>query len=263
MNDSFGETFVKATRPVRFAATAALGVLALLLLAWTINAFNNLGISENPYSNSITVTGEGEAVAIPDVAVFTFTIFEKGSTVAGVQDGVTRLTDATLADIRALGIPEEDIKTTAYNVYPTYDYGSCWEGPCPAPVVTGYQVDHNMEVKVRDTEKVAAVLEALGKKGLWSISGPNFEVDDNDALLTEAREKAIEEAKSKAEKLAKQLGVRLVRIVSFYENSGGYPMYDEYGYGGTMAEDAAYKAPSLQPGEQETSVSVSITYEIR
>lgn len=263
MNDSFGEIFLKATRPVRYAATAALALLALLLLAWTITAFTNLGISENPYSNSITVTGEGESVAIPDIATFSFTISEKGTSVAGVQDGVARLTDATLTEVRALGIPEEDIKTTSYNIYPTYDYGTCYQGPCPAPTVTGYQVDNIMEVKVRDTEKVAAVLEALGKKGLWSISGPNFEVDDDEAIRTEARDKAIEQAKAKAKALAKQLGVRLVRVVSFYENSGGYPMYDSYGGDMMATENMSYKAPTLEPGEQETTVSVSITYEIR
>lgn len=262
MNDSFGETFLKATRPVRFAATAALAILALLLLAWTISAFMEVGVSKDPYSHSITVTGEGEVVAIPDVAVFTFTITEKGKTVAQVQEGVTILTDATLADVRALGVEEKDIKTVSYNVYPTYDYGTCYQGPCPAPTVTGYQVDHNMEVRVHDTEKVAGVLEALGKKGLWSINGPNFEVDDDEALRAEARDKAIAQAKEKADVLAKQLGVRLVRIVSFYENTGAYPMYDSYG-GEMAAEAMSYKAPSLQPGEQETAVSVSITYEIR
>lgn len=267
MNESFGEMFLKATRSVRYAATAALALLAVLLLAWTITAFTNLGISENPYSNSITVTGEGEAVAIPNIAVFSFTLTEKGTTVAGVQDGVARLSEATLADVRALGIEDKDIKTLSYNVYPTYEYSSCngyTSVPCPAPKVTGYQVDNTIEVKVRDTAKVADVLEVLGKKGLWSISGPNFEVDDDEALRTEARDKAIEQAKEKAKMLAKQLGVRLVRVISFYENAAGYPMYDSYGAGADMmAENRAYKAPTLEPGEEETTISVSITYEIR
>ncbi len=266
MNESFGETFLKATRPVRYAATAALALLALLLLAWTITAFTNLGISENPYTNSITVTGEGESVAIPNVAVFSFTLTEKGTTVAGVQDGVARLSEATLTDVRALGVEDKDIKTLSYNVFPTYEYGTCsgyTNVPCPAPKVTGYQVDNTIQVKVRDTTKVAAVLEALGKKGLWSISGPNFEVDDDEAVRTEARDKAIEQAKEKAQMLAKKLGVRLVRVLSFYENTGPYPMYD--GYGGDMAAESvsSYKAPTLEPGEEETKISVSITYEIR
>ena len=74
-----------------------------------------------------------------------------------------------------------------------------------------------------------------------------------------------EEAKAQADMLADKLGVTLVRIVSFNENSGGYPTpYYGYGVGGVMAKDSV--APQSVPtpaGENTISSHVMITYEIR
>ena len=268
MNESFGETFVRATRPVRYAATAALAVLALLLLAWTITAFNNLGKSENPYMNTITVEGTGTGTSIPNLAVVSFSVTEQGATVAEAQAAATAKTDAALAAVEGLSIEEKDVKTIAYNVYPRYETTVCYTGYCPEvrnPKIIGYEVSQTVEVKVRDTSKAGDVLQALGTLNVQNISGPNFQVDEEDAIRNVAREEAINEAKAKAKALADQLGVRLGKVVSFYENPGYMP-YD-YGYygkgGGVMEMDVAQSAPALPTGEQETTVSVSITYEIK
>lgn len=268
MNESFGETFMKATKSVRMAATAALGILALFLLALTINAFGNLGRSENPYMNTITVEGTGKAATIPNIATIDFSVTEKGTTVAEAQTKATEKTNAALAAVDKLGVEKKDVKTVAYNVSPEYEYPQpCYGGVCPAsqnPKIIGYQVAQTVEVKVRDTAKAGDVLQALGTLNVQNISGPNFTVDEDDAIRNDARKEAIDNAKAKAKALAAQLGVSLGKVVTFYENTGGYPMYDTYAKGGMMANEmAAPSAPSLPSGEHETSVTVMITYEIR
>ena len=83
----------------------------------------------------------------------------------------------------------------------------------------------------------------------------------------QARDEAIADAKQKAEMLAKQLGVRLVRVVS-YNDSGNYPqpMYARdmaYGMGGAENQSTKAVAPSISIGENKVTSNVSITYEIR
>jgi uncharacterized protein len=263
MNESFAETFLKATKPMRLAAACALGVLALFLVAKTIDAFNQIGHT-TPYMNSITVEGSGNAAAIPNIAQITFSVDESAVTVADAQAAATKKTNDALAAVKNLGIDDKDVKTVGYNVSPKYESAPCYSGYCPnsQPKITGYQVMQSVQVKVRDTAKAGDVLQALGTLEVQNISGPNFTVDEDEDMKSEARAEAIENAKSKAKALADKLGVHLGKVVSFYENQGGYPMY---GYGGDMmkAESAmAVPAPSLPTGEQETSVSVSITYEI-
>lgn len=263
MNESIQDMVRKVGKPVGYAAAAALILLSLYLLALTINAFGNLGRSENPYMNTITVEGKGTAASIPDLAVITFSVTESAVTVAEAQAAATAKTDAALAAVEGLSIEEKDVKTIAYNVYPKYENVVCYTGYCGNnnPKIIGYEVSQTVEVKVRDTAKAGDVLQGLGTLGVQNISGPNFTVDEDEDIRGAAREEAIENAKAKAKALASQLGVRLGKVISFYENQGAYPMY---GYGGEMdARSEAMSAPSLPVGEQETEVSVSITYEIR
>lgn len=268
MNESFAETFVKATKPVRYTAAAALGVLALFLLALTINAFGNIGRAENPYMNTITVEGTGKAAAIPNIATIDFSVTETATTVGDAQTAATAKTNAALDALDKLGVDKKDVKTIAYNVYPQYEtIAPCYSGICPNrgnPKITGYQVSQTVEVKVRDTAKAGDVLQNLGNLGVQNISGPNFTVDEDDAVKSEARQEAIDNAKAKAKVLASELGVSLGKVVSFNENGSPYPMYDMYGKGGMgVATAESAPAPSLPTGQNETSVTVTITYEIR
>jgi len=253
----------------RIAAIAAVGLLALFLLVKTIDMLAyGVGRSDLYPSKTISVEGTGEASMIPDIAQITFSVTEKGATVSEAQDKATAKTDAALEAVRGQGVEEADVKTLGYNVYPTYEYQQpCYSGICPpvssSPRITGYEVSQSIEVKVRDTAKAGSVLQSLGTVGVQNISGPNFVVDDEDNIRAEARAAAIAEAKEKAKSLAKDLGVNLGSVISFSESTGGsYPMYDSYGRGG-MESAVAQSAPSLPVGENETMVTVYITYELR
>lgn len=131
------------------------------------------------------------------------------------------------------------------------------------PKIVGYDVSQTVEVKVRDTAKAGEVLAALGSEGVQNISGPEFTVDDEDKVKAEAREKAIAEARTKAKKLASELGVRLGHVVS-YSEGGNYPQ-PMYAMGGkALSMDARVESvPTLPTGENKTSVTVMVTYEIR
>lgn len=221
-------------------------------------------------TNTISVSGEGEAVAVPDIATFTFTVTSKKSTVAAAQSEATTKINAITKYLKDQGIEERDIKTSDYSVYPQYDYvqAACTGGVCPPgrQVLNGYEVRQTTSVKVRDTGKAGDLLTGVGQNGATEVSGLNFTFDDPDGVQKEAREKAIADAKAKADELAKELGVRLVRVVSFNESGSYPPIYyardSAYGMGGVANETKAV-APQISVGENKVTSNVSITYEIR
>ncbi len=256
---------LSSNRSVRIAAVAVLALLALFLLVKTWDVA--FGSDINDSFNTISVEGTGTAAMVPDTARITFTVMESATDVGAAQDAATTRTDAALAALEEMDIEERDVKTLSYNVSPKYEYNQqiCYGGmSCPpigSPRIVGYDVSQTIEVKVRDTGNAGAVLAALGGLGVQNISGPEFVVDDESVVTAEARAEAVEEAREKAKELAKVLGVRLGKVVSFSEGSPE-ELYG-YGMGGdSMRNTAVEKAPTLPVGENETEITVLVTYEI-
>ena len=130
-------------------------------------------------------------------------------------------------------------------------------------MAVGFTASESITVKVRKVDDVGDIMQGLGITGVSDLSGPNFSIDNEDSLKAEARKKAIDDAKAKAEVLAKDLGVSLVKIVNFSDSSGNYPMM--YYAKDSMASSVAPEAsPAVIPrGENTISADVTITYEIR
>src|SRR5581483_6309001 len=196
-------------------------------------------------SNTISVSGHGDVYETPDVATFSFSIVSDKPTVADAQADATAKANATLAYLKQAGIDDKDIQTSGYSVEPQYDYtqGVCTNGFCPPgnQTLKGYEVRQTTTVKVRDTQKAGDLLAGVGAKGATEVSGLQFTFDNPNKPQDDARQKAIADAKAKADTLAQQLGVSLVRVVSFNENgSGGYPRPLAYSTAsGAQAKDAA------------------------
>lgn len=259
-----------SSKTTRVLVSVALGMLILALASYAILNFKNARTAGEMPAN-ISVEGRGEVQAVPDVGQFSFSVLASGATASEVQEASGTKINDILAYLKAEGVEEKDIKTQDYNLYPKYRWEerACAVGMyCPPgeQVQDGFEVTQTVTVKVRDTAKAGTLVAGVGDKGATNISGISFVVDDEEALKAQARDVAIADAKAKAEKLADQLGVDLIRIVSFYENPGYYPMpmyeksYDmvaQEGMGG------ANTAPSMPTGEQTTTIMVNITYEIR
>lgn len=255
-------------------AATALGVLALFLLAATFAELKGIRFigSGVTATNTITVSGEGEVFAVPDTATFSVTVQEEAKDVKTAQTAATKKNNDIVSYLKTAGVDSKDIQTSDYNVYPQYDYsqGICRDGYCPPGKQTlrGYQVSQTLTVKVRDTDKAGDLLSGVGSLGASQVSGLNFTLgeDDQRAKEAEARGKAIENAREKAEVLAKQLGVEVVRVVGFTEGGG---------YGGVyyakaemaMAADgrggAMPPSPELPVGQNKITSNVSVTYEIQ
>lgn len=263
-------SMLEGDKAVRSAVLGVLGVLTIFLIIISVKGLMELRFvgSGIPAMNTISVEGTGEALAVPDTATINYSVQVERNTVAAAQNEATEIANRSIEYLESQGIEEKDIKTTAYNVYPQYDYitESCIPGvPCRGgrQELRGYQVSQSISVKLSDTAQVGTILGGLGELGVQNISGPNFEVDDIDAVRAEAREEAIAEAREKAKMLAKDLNVRLVRVVGFWEDNNPYYYAEnrayglEGGYGGDMG------VPSIPVGENEVMSRVNIMYEIR
>ena len=265
-NNSLYEIFDNGS--VRVALIGALAILALFLLAQTITIAENFGRSSVPATDTITVQGDGQATLPPDVARVSFTVENISATVAEAQAATTKQANAALDFVKKQGVAEKDIKTLSYNISPQYSYPNpCPSGAlCPdyyrAPKITGYQVSQTVQVTMRDLSAVGELLGGLGTLQVQNVNGPAFALDDSTAGYDAARADAIDKAKAQAARLAKQLGVRLGKIVNFSESSGGYP-YPMYGVGMGLAETKTASTPNIPTGENTYTASVSITYEIR
>jgi uncharacterized protein YggE len=263
MNDVLATSYVKKL----FALVLGLGAIYLAVLAW--NDLRYPPRSHDVATNTISVMGEGEAFAKPDIAHFTFSVTETAVTVADAQKKATDRMNKAIKYLKDAGVADKDIKTTAYNIYPKYEYqgAPCLPEFCPSrnPKIVGYETSQSVEVKVRALEKAGDLLTGVGQLGVQNISGLTFSVDLEDSVKTSARNEAIANAKKKAEELASKLGVRLVRIVTFYE-SGNSPYYyatkdSTMGMGGASIQAApAVPVPS---GENKYTSQVTVTYEIR
>lgn len=272
MDESTRELRIRPPDLIVKMAAGVLGALALFLLVSTVSelkAFRFIGSGVNA-SNTIVVSGNAEVFAIPDTATFTVSVHEEGATVGAAQDKATEKMNAIIAYLRESDVEEKNIKTVSYNVNPKYEWqatGICREGHCPPgnQKLVGFEVYQSISVKVKDTKKAGDLLSGVGTKGASDVSGLSFTIEDEDQLKAQAREQAIAEAKGKADALARALGVEVVRVVGFYEDSGGYPPI-AYGMGGDMARSMAQEskiAPELPAGENKIVSNVNVTYEIR
>ena len=253
---------------------AAFGIVAIIaLVAYT---YGTMKEARYMYSGPVTisVTGEGEVFATPDIATFSFNVEAKEDDATTAQNKAAETMNAVLAYLGDAGVEKKDVKTEYYNLTPRYEYPEtiCYSGYCPPqgePKLVGYQVTQSVSVKVRDTSKAGDVISGVGNKGATNVSGLSFTIDDEDALKAEARELAIADAKAKAKVLAGNLGARIVRMSGYWEEEGGYPIPYAAGMGGdnvkvmSAMESAPSVSPELPTGENKITSRVNISYEIR
>jgi uncharacterized protein YggE len=249
--------------------SVALAMAGLAFLSYAILNFETVR-SSYPMPANISVNGVGEATVVPDVGQFTFSVMAEGATAAEVQGQSATKVNEILAYLKAEGVEEKDIKTQEFNLSPRYRFEerACAFGMyCPPgeQVQDGFTVSQSVEVKVRDTAKAGDLISGVGERGATNMSNLNFIIDDIEAIKAEARSLAVADAKAKAEKLAEDLGVELVRITGFYENEGFYnapyaekAMSMDLGMGGE-----GFVSPEIPVGENTTTVQVSVTYEVK
>lgn len=261
------ETIITNKRFIKFT-TILMGLLCLFVIAKIIKTLDDdkKGMYA-PQQNVISVTADAEVMAVPDVAVITLNIEKEGKTAKEAQSLANEMLDKVLGYTKSQKIEDKDVKAEYGGVNPKYKNNQiyCIAYPCPIgeTVIVGYTATQSISVKVRDADNANEVRTGLANLGITNISGPTFSIDDEDKLKDEARSLAIEKARAKAKTLAKELNVRLGDVVSFSENSGGYPMPMYKSMDMAVSSGMPERAPTLPKGENTITSNVTITYEIK
>lgn len=238
---------------------ATLIVFFVLLFAYTKIAgpipFHVTSITTQKV-DSFNVSGEGKADAIPDIALVNAGVAVNSVSVKDVQARLNTSINAVSEAVKKLGVDAKDIQTSNYNIYPTYDYTSGNQK------ITGYQASTTLIIKVKNIDGVNDVIDAATANGANQIGGVTFDVEDKTKAENDAREKAVAEARRKAENAATIAGFRLGNVINYSENFGGYPgpIVPLYAKDAAIRESAG--ATRVEPGSAEIRVTVSLTYEI-
>lgn len=246
-------------------------VFMVFLIVWVGVSINNK-VKEGRYigqniesKNTISVSGEAKIYAKPDLAITVISVKTEAKTVNEAMANNTKKMNIIIGFIKKIGVDAKDLKTVSFNIYPRYEWQKemvCASSSCSSGrrILTGYEIDQSLEVKIRDLSKVGNVIEGATNAGANNVSGLRFIISEKDKLEKQARDEAIKKAKIRAKELASILGVKLVRINSFTENNAS-PIRYSY-VPGITAEKAGAKTPQIESGENKIEANVTITYEI-
>ncbi|MBT8193093.1 MAG: SIMPL domain-containing protein [Acidimicrobiia bacterium] len=210
-------------------------------------------VSGEGESVGITVSGEGRVAGTPDTLTLTIGINLERDTVSQATEDAARLATDLLDALEAEGIEEADIQTANYSIYPNYDYRD------ETRRLLGYRVTNEVRVKIRALDRAGEIIDRAGSQGGNEVvvQGLGFSLEDNDLLVVSAREAAWQDARGKAEQLARLAGVTLGAPTSISESFSAPVPIQRLAY----AEDAAMGVSTpIQAGELDVSVTIQVTF---
>ena len=235
-------------------------VLGLFLVV--IKAFNisyPVMLMNTNRSTELSVVGEGKVEVVPDTGFVDVGVnVNNASSVEEAQAQINKVNNQIVTEMNKLKVDKKNIKTSNYSIYPNYDYSKESTG-----TITGYNGNVTVSIKTNDIAVVPQVIEVATKAGANQVQGTRFEVGDPAKYRADARNKAIENAKQQAAELAKNLDIKLGRVVNVVESTstGGRDMPVMYadraeGMGGGGSAN-------MEPGSQTITSVVTLFFEKR
>lgn len=209
----------------------------------------------SPWQATVSVSGDGSVMVEPDAASVSIGVNTVNANLAEAQAQNNSIITEVLKALKAAGIADKDIQTSSFNVNLIQNYDN---NGMPGEI-TGYQVNNQLNVTVRDLDKLGEVLETAIAKGANSIYGITFMVTDSSAAESQARKLAVADATKKAQELAGASGATLGRIITISETAspGNVPIPFAAG-----AAKGAADSVAISTGTNTIVVNVQITFEL-
>jgi uncharacterized protein len=225
---------------------AAAALFTLVALAGAVGLPDLAGAQDaDDEGDSITVTGVGTVESVPNEAQMSFGVQTQRPTAKGAvaanADEMRRVINA----LRQAGARE--MATEWVSVYPVSngEDGS----------ITAYNASNSVSAVI-DADEAAGLIDAATEAGANSVSGPGLSSSNAEELYRKALADAVNEARARAQVLANASGRSLGEISAIVEGGGSDPIP----YAERLAADSA---TPIVPGEQETSATVTVTFELR
>lgn len=207
--------------------------------------------------SGISVLGEGVVMAQPTTARITLGTDVFLPSLAAAQAEASTRMDAVVQKLKASGIADSDIRTVSFSISPQYDTRDQNQ-----PTLRGYQVQNLVEARSQDVGRLGQLIDDVVSAGATRVVGIAFEASDMQSLKEQARDQAMQNARAKAEQLARDSGVSLGRPMLVEESDTG-------GVTPTRVQPAAAPAasaappPTVQPGELQVRTTVRVVWAIQ
>lgn len=200
----------------------------------------------------LSVDGRGSASIAPDQAELTIGVVSKGHSANQAQAENAQKTAAITQALKELGVAASDIKTQNYAFRPNY---STKEGR--QREITGYTASHSLRINIRNIVKAGKVVDAALNAGANEVNSLHYSVSDQSAVRQEALSRAIADARSKADIIARGLGRQIVGIKSVSESTGYIESRD---FSANLVRAAKAAETSIEPGTINLDANVHIEY---
>lgn len=226
--------------------------VATLAAATTLPALaDDIARQDTP---AITVSGEASVTAPPDLAQIDAGVASDAKTAREAAEANNAAMAKVLQALKSAGIADKDYQTSRLSIQPQYAQNRPGQ-----PAVTGYRASNRVTIKVHDVAKVASVIDTMVGAGANDVGNIYFSVAEPSKLLDQAREKAVADARRKAEIYAKAAGVTLGQPLNIAEDGAPAPVFRAKTFAAPMA---ATPTPVAQ-GEETLSIAVSVTWAIK
>jgi uncharacterized protein len=202
----------------------------------------------------ITVSGEATVSVAPDQAQIEAGVASDAKTAREASEANNAAMSKVLLALKGAGIAEKDYQTSRLSLQPQYAPNR--SGPSP---IVGYRASNRVTVRIREVGKLASVIDVLVGAGANDIGGINFTVSNASKLLDEARERAVADARRKAEIYAKAAGVALGAPLSISEEGAPGPVL----YRAKVASAGMAVSAPVAQGEETLQVNVSVSWAIK
>jgi uncharacterized protein YggE len=220
----------------------------------TATLFAAPALAEADFPSAISVTGEAQVSAPPDLAQLDAGVASDGKTAREAAEANNAAMSKVLAALKGAGLEDKDYQTSRLSLQPQYAPNR----PGPSPIV-GYRASNRVSIKLHDVAKVASVIDTLVTAGANDVGNINFTVTQASKLLDDAREKAIADARRKAEIYAKAAGVTLGAPLSISEEGAPAPVFRAK----MMRAAPMETSTPIAQGEETLSVTVAVTWAIK
>lgn len=226
------------------------------------NSKHEVIITQEPAEpkNVLKVNGSGEVTAIPDIAEVSLAVVTQDKDAAEAERLNNEAMSAVMEALDGFDIKESDIESSYFNLYPMYDYSNNRES------ITGYRVNNEIRVTVRDLDKLGEILSAAMTAGANDVGSLAFRLEDASEAYRNALKAAVEDAEMKVSAMAEAAGVQVsdvpYRIIetSYSMTPTNYDTVEAIMAEAPAEENSVASRVPVKRGELNVSAKVEVEY---
>jgi len=233
-----------------------IGGIAVMVAALLVAVTGTVGAQDTADlpTNTITVTGVGEAFGSPDIAYLNLGVQTSNEDVVVAFNEANEKVAQLIEALKEFGIAERDLQTTGLYMY-TDPFDPTTGQPRETPI---YRVTNSLSITVRDVSQVGEVVSVGVNNGANSIDGLTFGLADPATIEQAARADAVENARARARQLAELTGKTLGDPIIVTETFGNaIPFASNF----DRAQSGGGAAP-IEQGQLSVSVNVQVTFSV-